>query len=554
VTPADAAASLAVIPRPLSISRPLADPDTPCVEDGASIPIGARLADGLVVAHSPELRREARWFRRMLEAGTGWTVRLCDGSAPGEGGIELRTGDLAGQLGRLAPRATSSEGYWLTSSAGRVVITGADPAGVFYGLQTLRELLPDVLLRQAGRSGPVDLPAVEILDAPRFAWRGVHLDVSRHFMPKSFVLKLIDLIALHKCNVLHLHLTDDQGWRLPVERYPRLTEVGAWRRESGDDDIEGSFDGKPHGGFYTRADLAEIVEFAAERHVNVLPEIDMPGHTVAAIAAYPELGNAVERLEVATSWGISEHALNLDEPTLRFCTEVIDAAVEIFPWRFVHLGGDECSATEWQASARARELMIENGYSDERQLQGWFTARMGEHLRARARTLVGWSEILEGGAPADAIVMAWRSEQDAVQAVAAGHDVVMTPQDWLYFDRPYTEDPAEPVAFPGATSTEKVYRYDPVPAAIPASQRHHVLGAQCQLWTEYVATPDHAEYLYFPRVSAFAEAVWTIPTATQPRSYAEFTPRLARHLLRLQALGVNYRPLDGPTPGQARVW
>jgi hexosaminidase len=537
--------SVAIIPRPLSVTGGQADS------------AGAVLSDGLVIAHAPELEREARWFRRGLEAGTGWAVSVAQVYEPGTGVIELRIGDLGdlpGGLRALLPAATGHEAYRLTSSGGRVVITSPSGTGVCYGLQTLRQLLPDSLLRQAGRSGPIQLAGLEIVDAPRLAWRGVHLDVSRHFMPKSFVLRLIDLIAFHKCNVLHLHLTDDQGWRIPIQRYPRLTEIGAWRSESEDGQTEGGRDGTPHGGFYTRADLDEIVAFAAERHVNVLPEIDMPGHMVAAIAAYPELGNTGQHLDVATCWGISSHVLNLEERTLRFCAEVIDEAAGIFPWRYFHLGGDECPVIEWQRAPRAQQIMRENSYAEERQLQGWFTARMAEHLLARGRTLVGWSEILEGGAPADSVVMAWRCEEDAVKAVAAGHDVVVAAQDWLYFDRPYSLNPAEPRGFPGATGIEKVYLYDPVPAAIPPGQRDHLLGAQCQLWTEYVATPDRAEYMYFPRLAAFAEAVWMTETVTQPKSYDEFVPRLARHLQRLAALGVNYRPLEGPTPAQARGW
>jgi hexosaminidase len=374
-------------------------------------------------------------------------------------------------------------------------------------------------------------------------------------MPKAFVLQLIDLSAIHKCNVFHLHLTEDQGWRIPIERYPRLTEVGAWRPESAVGHYrDGRFDGTPHGGFYTREDLEEIVAFAAERHVNVLPEIDMPGHMVAAIAAYPELGNTDKQLHVRTKWGISKHVLNLDEATLRFCTDVIDEVVEIFPWANFHVGGDECPTIEWETSPRAQELMLENGFTEERQLQGWFTARMADHLATRGRTLVGWDEILEGGAPPGSIVMSWRGEEGGIEAATAGHDVVMAPQAWLYFDWPYSEDPTEPLGIHGATSVEKVYMYDPVSAAIPPEQRHHVLGAQCQLWTEYVATPEHAEYMYFPRLSAFAEAAWMTETAGQPKSFAEFEPRLERHLNRLAALGVNYRPLVGPSPGQARVW
>jgi hexosaminidase len=539
-------ASVSILPRPLSVTAGQA---------GASGPV---LSNGLVIAHAPGLVAEARWFRQVLEAGTGWVVNLAGTERSGAATIELTLGDLAhlpSNLHALMPAMTRHEAYRLSAREGRVAITSPSGTGVFYGLQTLRQLLPDSVFRRAGRSDAIHLPDVEVIDAPRLSWRGVHLDVCRHFMPKSFILKLIDLIALHKCNVLHLHLTEDQGWRIPIERYHLLTEIGAWRSESSvGREGEELFDGIPHGGFYTREDLEEIVAFAAERHVNVLPEIDMPGHMVAAIAAYPELGNTRRRLQVRTTWGSSTHVLNLDESTLRFCTDVIDEVADIFPWACFHVGGDECPTTEWTTSPRAQQIMHEQGFTEERQLQGWFTARMAEHLASRGRTLVGWAEILEGGAPEGSIAMSWRGEEDAVKAAGAGHSVVMAAQDWLYFDRPYSLDPAEPEGSPGATSVEKVYMYEPVSTAIPAEQRHQVLGAQCQLWTEYVTTPAHAEYLYFPRLSAFAETVWTTETAAQAKSYEEFEQRLARHLDRLAALGVNYRPLDGPTPGQARVW
>jgi hexosaminidase len=366
-------------------------------------------------------------------------------------------------------------------------------------------------------------------------------------MPMSFILKLIDLIAFHKCNVLHLHLTDDQGWRIPVRGYPRLTDIGAWRAESRAGG--GGSEGGRYGGFYTRKDLEDIVALAAERHVNVLPEIDMPGHMVAAIASYPELGNTGRCLSVRPAWGISTHVLSLDDVTLRFCAGVIDEVAGIFPWRYIHLGGDECPLDEWRASPRAQRRMREQGCSTERQLQGWFTARMAEHLAARGRTLVAWAEILEGGAPEGSVLMAWRGEQDAAAAVAAGHDVVMAVQDRLYFDRHNAPGPAEPPGFPGVIRLEDVYPYHPVPAAVPLAEQHHVLGAQCQLWTEYVATPDHAEYMYFPRLAAFAEVAWRASTEFPP--YGEFVGRLVPHLRRLDALGVNYRPLDRPASGPA---
>jgi hexosaminidase len=532
---------VAIIPRPLRITE---------LADAA----GPTLDESLVISYAPGLEAEARWFCAVLEAGTGWAPAAAESGAPCDGRIELRLGDLGDSRADL-PAATRAEAYRLRSADGRVVITSPGRAGVFYGLQTLRQLLPDSLLRtssaqsswaQVPSTALIELPALDIVDAPRFPWRGVHLDVARHFMPKSFVLKLIDLAALHKCNVVHLHLTDDQGWRLPVAGYPRLTEIGARRRQpdAGDAEALPSSDSGLDDGFYSRDDLADIVAYAAERHVSVLPEVDMPGHMVAAIAAYPELGNTAEPLSTWTSWGISPHVLNLDEGTLRFCSDVVDEVIGIFPWDYVHLGGDECPTSEWESSPRAQALMREHGYDSARQLQGWFTARMAAHLGSRGRTLVGWSEIVEGGAPENAVVMAWRSEEDAVSAAAAGHDVVATPEQWLYFDRPYSDDPAEPPSFPGAISVEKVYRYDPVPAAIPSGRRQHVLGAQCELWTEFVTSTEHAEYMYFPRLCAFAETVWTLETATPPRSYAEFLPRLRRHLQRLDALGVSYRRLD----------
>jgi hexosaminidase len=534
---------VSIIPRPLKVTH---------LAGEAGLNGGAVLSDGLIIVHDKEFRAEAEWFQGVLEAGTGWAVGTAISAGADGGVIELRRealSEFAGDLASAIPEVTRHEAYRLCSTAGRVVIAAIGAAGAFYGLQTLRQLFPEAVFAQAGRSDAIVLPELEILDAPRLVWRGVHIDLSRHFMPKSFLLKLIDLAAHLKCNVFHMHLTDDQGWRIEIERYPRLTATGAWRRESalGYDESEG-FDGIPHGGFYTREDLTEIVAFAAERHVDVLAEIDMPGHMQAAIASYPGLGNTSQPVEVRTEWGASPHVLNLEETTLQFCRDVIDEVVHIFPWNLVHLGGDECSTEEWAQSEHARQLMSARGFTDVRQLQGWFTAVMAEHLATRGRRLVGWGEILEGGAPEGAIVMSWEDERAGVQAAALDHDVVMTPQEWLYFDRPYSTDPGEPPGFAGATSTEKVYGYDPVPEAIPPSHRHRVLGSQCLLWTEMVSTPERAAYLYFPRLCAFAEIVWTIWVGAESKSYVEFESRLERYISRLVVSGVNHRPLAGPMP------
>jgi hexosaminidase len=530
--------NIAIVPRPLGVTL------------GRTDRTGCRLSDGLVISHAPELVREARWFRQVLEAGTGWLIHLAPHESAPDAAIELNLApqiELPSDVASGVHDRTRDAAYRLTSAGGRIVITSPGAEGTFYALQTLRQLLPDATFRKAGYAEPVSIPELEIVDAPRLAWRGVLLDVARHFMPKSFILELIDLLALHKCNVLHLHLTDDQGWRIEVEGYPRLTEVGAWRREStGSDVTAADSDESFHGGFYTREDLEEIVAYAGERHVEVLPEIDMPGHMVAAIAAYPALGNTDERLSVRPSWGISSHVLNLEDDTLRFCTDVLDEVVHIFPGPYVHVGGDECPTTEWKTDPRAQEIMHEEGYVDEVQLQGWFNARVANHLAQRHRRVVAWDDVLESDAPPDAIVMAWQDEARGVAAVAAGHDVVMVPQEWLYFDRPESADPDEPVGFSGPTTLEKVYLHDPVPKAIPAGDRHRVLGAQCQLWTELVATPREAQYRYFPRLCAFAEIAWSVESAERPKSYEEFEGRLRQHLERLTAMGVNFRPPEGP--------
>jgi hexosaminidase len=531
-------ASNALVPRPLHVT--LGPPNT----------AGCPLSDGLVISHAPELTREARWFQQVLEAGTGWLVQLTSNESPEDATIQLNLADRIELPSHVTPGVhdgARDAAYRLTSSGGRIVITSAGAEGTFYALQTLRQLLPAATFRRAGWSDTISIPELEIVDAPRLPWRGVLLDVARHFMPKTFILELIDLLALHKCNVLHLHLTDDQGWRIAVEAYPRLIEVGAWRRESPasgatDADADESF----HGGYYSREDLEEIVAFAAERHVRVLPEIDMPGHMVAAIAAYPSLGNTDEQLTVRPTWGVSSHVLNLEDDTLRFCTDVLDDVARIFSGPYVHVGGDECPTTEWTTSPRAKAIMRDEGYTDERQLQGWFTTRIADHLVRHHRRVVCWDDILESVAPPDAILMAWQDEARGAAAVAAGHDVVMVPQQWLYFDRPESADPDEPAGFPGVTTLEEVYLHDPVPGSIPVADRHRVLGAQCQLWTEYVSTPSEAEYRYFPRLCAFAETVWTVESSERPRSFEEFEGRLQQHLERLTAMGVNFRPLDGP--------
>ncbi|SNT22522.1 hexosaminidase [Streptosporangium subroseum] len=392
-----------------------------------------------------------------------------------------------------------AEGYRLEITASAAELTAGGPAGRFYALQTLGQLGPDV-------------PYGIIEDSPRFAWRGVMLDVARHFMPKDFVLRLIDLLALHKLNVLHLHLTDDQGWRLEIKGYPRLTEV------SGD--------------FYTQEDIREIVSYAADRFVTVVPEIEMPGHAQAAIAAYPRLGNQPSRrLEVWDGWGVSEHVLNLDEATLRFCTDVLDEVVDLFPGRYVHVGGDECPPAEWERSETAQRRLRELGLPGAGAARAWFTGRMADHLTERGRRLVYWYE--KPGATPGTTAMTWLDEESGPRAATEGLDVVLTPHRRTYFD--YPSDSPGPQGF--ALTLADAYGF--TPPETPAGASGRILGVQCQLWTEYMPTPARVEYMAFPRLCAFAEVAWG--TAGD---YPDFLGRLEAHLARLTARGVNVGPLN----------
>ncbi|WP_329109488.1 beta-N-acetylhexosaminidase [Micromonospora sp. NBC_01699] len=468
-------------------------------------------------------------------------------------GLPLGAGTAADATIRLAvDAALPAEGYHLRVRPERITITGGSPAGVFYGAQSLLQLLPPEVHRRAPvRSGPWRVPAVEISDRPRFGWRGCMLDVARHFMPVAGVRRLVDLLAAHKLNVLHLHLTDDQGWRVQIRRYPRLTEVGGWRPES----MVGSrqherFNGRPHGGYYSQDDLREIVAYAAERFVTVVPEIDLPGHTQAAIAAYPELGNNPdEPVGVSTRWGVSRRVLNVSDETVTFFRHVLDEVMELFPSRHIGIGGDECAKDEWRASPVARQRLRVLGLRDADELQGWFVAQFQHHLAANGRTLFGWDEILEGNLPPGATIAAWRGPALAVAAVRAGHDVVACWDSAAYLDYRQSDHPDEPVPVGTVLTVRDIRAFEPEPAALPADLRHRVLGAQCNIWTEHADHPRAVDYLAFPRLSAFAEAVWS-PAGAPP--WDGFDDRLARHLLRLDALGVEYRPPDGPLPWQRR--
>ncbi len=453
--------------------------------------------------------------------------------------------DVPGGIRFLFDPGRPAEGYRLKVTPAGVEIHASAPAGAFYALQTLRQLLPPAIYARQPLAADWTIPTVAIEDAPRFAWRGMHLDVGRHFMPVAFIRKFIDLLALHKMNTFHWHLTEDQGWRIEIQRYPQLTAVGAWRAQTMTGSImdllreRQAYDGTPHGGFYTQEEVREIVAYAAARHVTVVPEIEFPGHAQAAIAAYPELGNSGARVKVKEEWGISRHTLKPSPETLAFYRNVLTEVMALFPSRYIHIGGDEVSKDEWAASPYAQQRMAQLDLADENALQSWLIRQMDDFLDANGRSMVGWDEIMQGGLSPNATVMSWRGMGRGLRAAQAGHDVVMAPTAWTYFDYYQGDRAREPQAIGSYLPLRKVYAFDPAPAELPAAVRERILGAQGQLWTEFMRTPEHVEYMAYPRAAALAEVLWS---AQQQRDYAGFQQRLPSHLRRLDHYGVNYRP------------
>ncbi|WP_420595184.1 beta-N-acetylhexosaminidase [Deinococcus sp.] len=493
------------------------------------------LSPDSVIQAGPDTQQTAGQLADFLRPATGFALPV----------VERADKTPAIHLELSADLTTGPEGYELEVLPGGVTLRAAAPAGLFYAAQTLRQLLPPAIFSPQVTQADWSMDAVLISDQPRFGWRGQHLDCARHFMPLPFIYKLLDVMALHKLNTFHWHLTDDQGWRLEIERYPRLTEVGAWRkgtRKGHERDPNGQFDNVRHGGFYTQAEARAVVAYAAERHIRVIPEIEMPGHAQAAIAAYPQLGNTGEALEVAQQWGVIEHVFNAEESTITFLQNVLEEVLDIFPSPYIHVGGDECPKTEWRESAAAQARIAALNLPDENALQSYFIARMDTFLQERGRHLIGWDEILEGGLAPHAAVMSWQGEEGGIAAARQGHDVVMVPQTHVYFDYYQSEDQAsEPLAIGGYTPLEKVYAYEPIPAELTPEEAKHVLGSQGQLWTEYIATPEHAEYMLFPRLCALSEVLWT---PANQKDYADFRQRLTPQLERLQALGVGFRGVD----------
>ena len=495
--------------------------------------------DAATTLHAPpSLDGVAGWLRSTLGPPSGCWLPPSS-SDEGDAAVRLELDES------FAPEA-----YRLEVTPSQVRVTGGDAAGVFYGLQTLRQLLPPALFRSSRTtSGPWEVPAGIVTDAPRFGWRGCLLDVARHFLPVADVRRFIDLLAMHKLNVLHLHLTDDQGWRIEVPGWPRLTTVGAIRRES----MVGArrherYDGRPHGGYYSADDLREIVAYAADRHVRVVPEVDLPGHVGAVLAAYPSLGAATEEREVRTAWGISPHVLAVSDEALGFCRDVLDAVCDIFPDRYVHIGGDECPPDEWVASPQARQRAERLELSDVDQLRGWFASQLAEHLAIRGRTAVCWDEVVSAGAPPGATIAAWRGPDETAAAARAGLDVVAMPNRNVYLDYHQSSGADEPIPVGSLLTLAGAYDLQPVPPGLTADEAARIIGVQAAIWTEHMDSARAIDYMAFPRLCAVAEVAWSGPGL----GFADFAGRLRVHQARLLAAGVEFRPERGPLPWQTR--
>ncbi|MFT4202918.1 MAG: beta-N-acetylhexosaminidase [Chitinophagaceae bacterium] len=451
---------------------------------------------------------------------------------------------------QVVPRKGATPGSYtlVSSSKGTIKVTGVDEEGVFYGIQSIIQLLPTDYT-----GGDLTLPVVQITDAPRFQYRGLMLDCGRHFMPADFIKKYIDFIALHKMNTFHWHLTEDQGWRIEIKKYPKLTEVGAWRNGT----IIGPHPGKGNdetrsGGFYTQEEVKDIVKYAADRYITVIPEIEMPGHSSAAIAAYPELSAFPDQptqvlegvtwygprdgKEVQQSWGVYPDVFVPSENTFKFLEDVLNEIIPLFPSKYIHIGGDEAPKDYWKKSAFCQQLIKEKGLKDEEGLQSYFIHRIEQFLNSKGKSIIGWDEILEGGLAPNATVMSWRGEEGGIAAAKLKHNVIMTPGAYVYIDHNQKKN-EDSVTIGGYLPIQNVYGYDPVPKELSPDERKYVLGAQGNVWTEYMASPSKVEYMVFPRLAALSEVLWTEPSK---KDYTDFSNRLDDELKRYQQWHINY--------------
>ncbi len=431
---------------------------------------------------------------------------------------------------------TKKEAYKIEATTNKIIISGEE-AGLFYGMQTLLQVFDKYAEEK-------NIPAFEIEDYPRYNYRGLHLDVSRHYFPLSFIKKYIDLMAAYKLNTFHWHLTDDQGWRLEIKKYPKLTSIGAYRTQTliGNyrDDNSQAYDGEKYGGFYTQEEAKEIVKYAASKYITVIPEIEMPGHALSILAAYPDLANEPGDYKTAEKWGVFEEILSPKEETFTFLEDVLKEVIAIFPSTYIHIGGDEVPKTHWKRSAEAQKLMRKLKLKDENELQSYFIQRIEKFLNKNGRQIIGWDEILEGGLAPNATVMSWRGTEGGIAAAKQKHNVIMTPgSEGLYFDHAQGKRELEPLSIGGFSPLNKSYQYNPTPENLSPDLQKYIIGVQANLWTEYIETPKKVEYMILPRLLALAEIAWS---QTARKDYENFEKeRVPQHLSVLDAKGYHYR-------------
>ncbi|MEH0154718.1 family 20 glycosylhydrolase [Limibacter armeniacum] len=472
----------------------------------------------------PVLEKTAELLQGYIMGALGFAPKIAAGT-PSDDGIVL-----------TAANQDASEAYELTVSNDRILINGQSAKGTFYGVQSLRQLIP-----AKAKGNEVAISAMQIQDSPRFSYRGMHLDVARHFFDTDFVKTYIDLIAMHKMNTFHWHLTEDQGWRIEIKKYPKLTSVGSQRKETvvGHAGRSNEYDGQPYGGFYTQEEIKEIVQYAQDRFITVIPEIELPGHSLAALAAYPQFGCKGEHYDVATTFGIFDEVYCAgNDSTFLFLQDVLDEVVALFPSEYIHIGGDECPKASWENCPKCQARINSEGLEDEHELQSYFIRRIEKYLNSKGRQIIGWDEILEGGLAPNATVMSWRGMHGGIEAARQKHDVIMTPGSHVYFDHYQSLDKeVEPLAIGGFTTVSKVYEFEPVPEELSEEEQQYVKGAQANVWTEYMKSSEQVEYMILPRMAALSEVLWS---AKEDRNLEDFKPRLLHAISYYEQMGLNY--------------
>lgn len=484
------------------------------------------LPETKIIVNDENSRKDAALFNAYLFDHYGFRLEISASAKEHKKALNFFRDSTDTKLG--------DDAYNLEIGVEKISLHGGSGAGVFYGIQTLIQLLP------AGKTTVVKIPVAKVEDSPRFGWRGMHLDVCRHFFSKEFVKKYIDHLAMYKMNTFHWHLTDDQGWRIEIKKYPKLQEISAYRKGTligHYGEIPERYDTIRYGGYYTQNEIREIVAYAKQRHVNIVPEIEMPGHALAALAAYPELSCTGGPFEVGKTWGVFQDVYCPKEETFTFLENVLSEVCELFPGKYIHVGGDECPKDRWKQCSHCQQLMAKEGLKNEHELQSYFVRRIEKFLQSKGKKMIGWDEILEGGLPPEATVMSWRGYSGGIEAAKQNHDVVMTPTGTCYFDYYQSRDAKEPLAIGGYLPLDRVYQFEPCPDVLNAEERKHILGAQGNLWTEYIPDFLQVEYMVMPRMAALSEVLWS---PAEQKNYKSFTHRLVGHFKMLDFLKVNY--------------